>query len=77
MRVQPVDVGNAGMRQAQQVDAVEERRDHPRPEQLDLPREQQVPDRMVLGRERVPVLRDDIVFPAPPSRSGGGGSRIG
>ena len=43
-----LDVGNARMRQPQQVDAVEEGGDDARAEKLDLPREQQVPDRMVL-----------------------------
>ena len=48
-RIQALDVRNAGMREAQQVYAVEKGRDHPRAEQFDLAREQKVPDRMVLG----------------------------
>ncbi len=63
-RVQPVDVGHAGVRQLEQADPVEERRDHAASEQLDLAREQQVPHRMVVGGERLPILRDDIILPA-------------
>ena len=63
----PSSVGNAGMRQPQQVDAVEEGRHHSRSEQLDLSREQQVPHRMVFGGEGFPALRDDKVLP-PPAR---------
>src|SRR5829696_3899777 len=63
-RIEPFHVRNAGMRQAQQVDAVQKGRNHARTEQFDLAREQKIPDRMVLGRERIPALRDDIVFPS-------------
>src|SRR5207237_489510 len=55
---------NSGMRQPEQVDAVQELRHHSGAEQLDLPREQQVPDGMVLARERSPALRDHIILPA-------------
>ena len=62
-RVQPLDVGNARVRQLQKVDAVEERRNHAGAEQLDLAGEQQVPHRMVVVGEGFPALRDDIVRP--------------
>ena len=61
-RVQPLDVGNAGVRQPQQVDPVEEWRDHAAAEQIDLAREQQVPHRMVVVGKGLPILRDDIVL---------------
>ena len=57
--IQPADVRHAGMRQPEQIDAVEKWRHHPRAQQLRLPREQQVPDRMVLGGEVLPALGDD------------------
>ena len=69
--VQALDVGNAGVRQLQQVDPVEEGRHDARAEQLDLPREQQVPHRMVLGGEGFPALRDDIVLPILPELARG------
>ena len=64
----PSTSGTPGVRQLQQVDPVEERRDHAAAEQLDLPREQQVPHRMVVVGERFPALRDDIVLPTPRRR---------
>jgi hypothetical protein len=51
------------MIEAKQIDAVEKLRDDAGAEQVDLPREQQVPDGVVLVGERLPSLRDDIVLP--------------
>ena len=62
-RVQPLDVGNARMRQPEQVDPIEKGRDHARTEQVHLPREQEVPDRMIVSVNDFPALRDDIVLP--------------
>ncbi len=71
-RVQPLDVGNAGMREPEQVDPVEEGGNDARSQQFDLPREQQVPDRMIFVGERFPVLRDDIIGPKLPLPLRGG-----
>ena len=63
----PSTSGTPGCDSFRQVDPVEERRDHAASEQLDLPREQQVPHRMVVGGERLPILRDDITSQATSS----------
>ncbi len=63
-RVQAFDVGNAGVRQLQEVDAVKESADHAGAEQVDLPREQQVPNRVVLVGETIPALRNHIILPS-------------
>src|SRR5207237_7832455 len=57
------NVGNARVRQAQKVDPVEEWRHDAGPEKFDLPREQEVPDLVVLVGEILPALGDDIVLP--------------
>ena len=56
--VQLVEIGDAGMGEAQHVEAAEEIGDRPPLQRLGLAGEQQVPDRMLRGREPLPILRD-------------------
>ena len=72
-RVQFGEVGNSRMRQLQKVDSVHECRDDARAEQLDLAREQQIPDGVILLGKRLPVLRDDVALPILPELARGGG----
>jgi hypothetical protein len=52
------------VRQLQKVDSVEKSGDDTASEKVDLTGEQQVPNRMIVLRKGVPILGDDIIFPA-------------
>ena len=68
--VQLAELGHAGMAEAQDLEALLERVHGAAGERLLLAREQQVPDRMLLGAERLPILGHGPV-------GGGAGRRPG
>ena len=63
--VQLAELRDPGVGEPQQVDPVHERRDDPAAQKIDLAREQQVPDLMVLVCECLPALRDKVILPSP------------
>ena len=69
--VELVEIGDAGLRQVQHVEAAEEIGDRPALQQLLLAREERVPDAMLPGREPLPMLGD-----GPVGRGAGGRRRL-
>ena len=70
--VQLAELGHARMTQAQDLEALLEGVDRAAGERLLLAREQQVPDRMLLGAERAPNSAGTVQSAAAP-----GGGRVG
>ena len=62
--VQLGQVGNPRLRQMEQIEPVEKRRDDALAQRRDLPFEQDIPHAVVLAGKVLPALRDDIILPA-------------